>query len=297
MIERYLLRYFLAVIDHGNFTRAAEHCNVTQPTLSLGIARLEAMVGDALFHRTNRRVDLTPAGARLAVHARGIEAQFNLAERSIGAEKSRPVFRLGIVNTLPISLTSAIAYAAARLDVAKVELVEGRARDLSERLNMTRIDAALTLLQPGSGRFVADPIHSEGYSLALPEGHMLASRTEIAAEELSDNIMIVRRQCEVLAETSRHFTARGVRPFFAARTMNDDRALGYVAAGLGITVMPDCFTAPGVRRVPLADFSASRTLAFVRRDDAEAGQALRDVMGRVFAAAGLPRPDVLADQP
>jgi DNA-binding transcriptional LysR family regulator len=227
------------------------------------------------------------------VHARGIEAQFNLAERSIGAEKSRPVFRLGIVNTLPLSLTSAIAHATARLDAAKVELVEGRARDLTERLNMTRIDAALTLLQPGSGRFAADALHTEGYSLALPESHMLASRSEIEAEELSDNIMIVRRQCEVLAETSRHFTTRGVRPFFAARTMNDDRALGYVAAGLGITVMPDCFAAPGVRRVPLADFSPSRTLAFVQRDDSEAGQALRDVMRTVFSAAGLLHPDGL----
>ena len=56
MIERYLLRYFLAVIDEGNFSRAAARCGVSQPTLSIGIAKLEQHVGRPLFNRTSRRV-------------------------------------------------------------------------------------------------------------------------------------------------------------------------------------------------------------------------------------------------
>ncbi len=82
MIDRYLLRYFLAVMDEGNFTRAAAHCRVSQPTLSVGIAKLESMVGTPLFNRTNSRVELTTAGARFAQHARRIEAEFAAAERS-----------------------------------------------------------------------------------------------------------------------------------------------------------------------------------------------------------------------
>ena len=56
MIERYLLRYFLAVVDQGNFSRAAVHCNVSQPTLSAGISKLENALQRQLFTRTNQRV-------------------------------------------------------------------------------------------------------------------------------------------------------------------------------------------------------------------------------------------------
>ena len=73
MIERYLLRYFLAVVDQGNFSRAAAHCLVSQPTLSVGIAKLEQAVGAPLFLRSNQRVELTEAGSRLLSHARRIE--------------------------------------------------------------------------------------------------------------------------------------------------------------------------------------------------------------------------------
>ena len=78
MIDRYHLRYFLAVIDQGNFSKAAATCNVSQPTLSVGIAKIEKMLGQTLFLRTNRRVELTDAGARLASHARRIEAEARL---------------------------------------------------------------------------------------------------------------------------------------------------------------------------------------------------------------------------
>jgi DNA-binding transcriptional LysR family regulator len=90
--------------------------------------------------------------------------------------------------------------------------------------------------------------------------------------------MLVRRHCELLAATSQHFTARGVRPFFAARSRNDDRILALVAAGVGVTVMPDCFAAPGVARVRMEDFAHVRTLGLLVR---EAGVVLDEVVERV----------------
>ncbi|HYZ48118.1 MAG TPA: LysR family transcriptional regulator, partial [Sphingomonas sp.] len=60
--------------------------------------------------------------------------------------------------------------------------------------------------------------------------------------------------------TSRHFTSRGVRPFFALRTFDDGRALALVQAGLGITVMPESFNAPDVVRPKLAGFDERRTI-------------------------------------
>lgn len=268
MIDRYLLRYFLAVVAHGNFTKAAAQCNVSQPTLSVGIAKLEGLLGTTLFHRTNRRVELTEAGAQLAVHARRIESEFNLFEQAVTKAPARRTLRLGVLTTIPSSWIAGYArmlgeVGADELAKERVELVEGRERDLAEALGRGRIDAALTIVRDEGGRFESEVLCQEGYALALAADHPLAGEQVIAAEELADNVMLLRRNCEVLAETSQHFTSHGVRPFFAARTTNDDHALALVAAGLGITIMPDGFRLPGVVRPKMAGFDLQRAIGIV----------------------------------
>lgn len=265
MMERYLLRYFLAVIDEGNFSRAAERCRVSQPTLSVGIAKLEEGLGQPLFLRSNRRVELTEAGARLAPLARRIEGQFAQAEREVsGALLPRATLRLGILSTLPLAWSEALLVRlAGRGEGERLELVDGRERDLLERLGRGRIDAALTIVREGQVRFAAEPWFEEGYALALSMHHPLAGRTEIAPEELASEPMIARRQCEILVDTSRFFTAKGVRPFFPARTADEQRALAYVRAGLAITVMPDCYRDAGIARPRLEGFPYARRIGLL----------------------------------
>jgi DNA-binding transcriptional LysR family regulator len=260
MIDRYHLRYFLAVVDTGNFSRAAAACNVAQPTLSVGIARLEASLGRTLFNRTNRRVALTEAGAGLLAHARAIESGFAAAERAVTGSASAPLLRLGVLTTIPRHW---IERWLATRSGERVELVEGNERDLRARLARGRIDAALTILRDGDDRSTGQHLLTEGYALAIGATHPLAARASLRAEEIAHEPMIVRRHCEMLSETSRFFTARGVRPFFPARTTSDDRALSHVRARLGITVMPDGFHAEGVARVPLEDFDATRDIGLV----------------------------------
>lgn len=285
MIERYLLRYFLAVVEHGNFTRAADACAVTQPTLSMGISRLEQSVGQALFKRSNRRVELTPAGARLVAHAREIEAQFNRAELDMGTAQVRQTLRLGVLSSLPSSRIAGLAAAVMTGCGVNVELVEGRPRELAEGLASARIDMALTLADEAAPAF--RPIYSEGYELALPASHALAGHAEIEAAHLGDSIMIVRRHCEVLAETSRHFTRAGVRPFFSARTTNDERALALVAAGIGLTVMPACFSAEGVVRSRLKGFNFSRVVGLSAPAEAAFADEVLDAARHVLMPAQI----------
>ncbi|MFD1611753.1 LysR family transcriptional regulator [Sphingomonas tabacisoli] len=261
MIDRYLLRYFLAVIDEGNFSRAAARCNVSQPTLSIGIAKLEGLIGRKLFDRTNRRVALTAAGAELAARARRIESEFLAAERETTATAARPLIRVGLLASIPVQWLRDMARECALCAATEqVEFFEGRERELSEALLRGRIDAALTLIRSGERRFDSEALVEEGYALALSAEHPLAAREEIAAEDLVAETMIVRRHCEALPATSRYFTSRGVRPFFALRTFDDSRALALVQGGLGITVMPDSFNAPGVVRPRLAGFDQRRTI-------------------------------------
>src|SRR3546814_18649354 len=76
--------------------------------------------------------------------------------------------------------------------------------------------------------------------------------------------MMVRRHCEVLSETSRYFTERGVRPRFSFRTTNDDKTLSLVRAGLGITLMPDSYRDPEVARPRLCGVDMTRKIGILK---------------------------------
>lgn len=285
MIDRYLLRYFLAVVDTGSFSKGAAQVNVTQPTLSVGIAKLERLCGATLFHRTSQRVHLTEAGSRLLPHARRIENDFNLAAQSIVGSTGTSLVRLGVLSTIPtIMLERLVAEHRRRDDGAQIEIVEGTERDLVSRLGRGRIDLALTVLRPG-GEWQHEPLYREGYSLALPRWHRLAAAESIKAEDLAEETMIVRRHCEALSETSRHFTERSVRPRFSFRTTNDDKALALVRAGLGITVMPDGYRDPEISRPRLTGFELTRDIGVLYGKNVKLPEGSEPLFSAMRAAA------------
>lgn len=282
MIERYLIHYFLAVVDQGNFSRAAQQVRVSQPTLSVGIAKLEANLGQVLFHRTNRRVELTAAGVKFAEHARRIEAEFARAQAAMTESRPLKLLRVGILSSLPSAWIERATRAACRVEGERLELVEGRMSDLLPRLERGRIDVAIGIL--GTDARAREVLFEEGYALAMATRHRLAGRQSVAPEEVADETMLVRRHCEALPLVSRFFTQRGVRPFFAARTTNDDRALGLVRAGLGITVMPHCFAGAEIAMPLLTGFDQRRTIGLLVDPDAVARVESSQSVTR-FAAA------------
>lgn len=285
MIDRYLLRYFLAVVDTGSFSRGAAQVNVTQPTLSVGIAKLERLCGAMLFHRTSQRVHLTETGSRLLPHARRIENEFNLMAKTVVGPTTASLVRLGVLSTLPTPmLEQLVAEYRRRDDGAPIEIVEGSERELASKLGRGRIDIALTVLRPGNDRR-QEPLYREGYSLVLPRWHRLAAAETIAAEDLAEETMIVRRHCEALSATSRHFTERGVRPRFSFRTTNDDKALALVRTGLGITVMPDSYRDPEVSRPRLAGFELTREIGILYGKSRELSEETEPLLGAVRATA------------
>ncbi len=281
MIERYQLRYFLAVVECGNFSRAAAQVNVTQPTLSAGIAKMERDLGSPVFHRNSQRVQLTENGTRILAHARSIESDFLCLHQQDGHGSAKRLIRLGILSTVPTTLVERIVRihnAGAVVDT--LELVEGSERELLARLDRGRIDLAVTLMR-GSPRHCNEPLVHEGYALALPIWHQMASETAIHPRDLANEVMIVRRSCEMLSETSRHFTEHGVRPRFSFRSHNDDKVLAMVAAGLGITVMPDSYQLPSIVRPKLIGFDLKRNIGLLYGSHA---MNLRDEPCAVVAA-------------
>lgn len=263
MVDRYLLRYFLAVIAEGNFSRAAAKCGVSQPTLSVGIAKLEQITGKTLFLRTNRRVELTADGVRMTEHAHRIEREFTLLEQINGPTMTRRTVRLGVLETVPAQwLEIAVRAAAEGAPEDRLEIVIGGERALLAQLDRNRLDVVVSIMRPARARY-AERLFSEGYGLVMPPNHPLSTRQQVAPEEVADSAMIVRRHCEVLVQTSRHFTSHGVRPFMSARTISDDQAIALVRAGIGLTVMPEAYAGHGIAMVRLGGFDLVREIGLV----------------------------------
>jgi DNA-binding transcriptional LysR family regulator len=263
MMEIYQLKYFLAVVETGSFTKAAERVYVTQPTLSAGIKKLETNLGTRLFDRSARRVFLTENGTRFVERAKAVLHQLNLAEAAMKTEDTPKLLRLGILMTIPSQSIRQILQPFQRQEAGLItELFEGTEQEILNRMDEGRIDLALTILRPGSKNKMIS-LYKEAYSLAIASHHPLANAKSIDPTELANEPTIVRSRCEVLSETSRFFTDRNVRPRLVYRTAQDERALAMVAAGVGFTTMPDHYRAEGVTRLPMDGYDIEREIGFV----------------------------------
>lgn len=237
MIKRAHIRQFLAVVDAGSFTQAAQQIRVTQPALSTGVAELERLVGAQLFIRNRRKIRLTEAGGRFLPIARELERAFRAAD-GFGRDETAtaPLLRIGAIRSAPGEFLQRIVAEFARS--FSIEIVEGSDSELRTALASGRIQIALVPLKAGEGEGEALALYEEPLVMLVPQDHPLASRGEVSPEELAPETMIARRSCEFLDATSRFFTRHGVRPRFSLRSDSDDRCIRMVAAGIGITTAP-----------------------------------------------------------
>lgn len=280
MMKRAQLRQFLSLVETGNFTRAAERLAISQPTLSTAIAELERLAGTRLFLRERRQVRLTEAGTRLVAHARAIEREFRAAEAAFAeAPAPRSPLRLGV---LPSIATAMLSRMVRRFAGAQQPLVlsEGTDAELRRKLGEGQVDAIITLLRAEDAGRPSLALREEGYRLMMPQGHALGGAALLEARDVASETMIARRSCEILGETSRWFTQRGVRPPFFLRSANDDRCIEMVRAGMGVTTAPESLVRDGVVAVPLADYDFRRTLGLMaareRPDLVEEGATLAE---------------------
>lgn len=146
------LRYFLAVAETSSFTRAAERSYVAQSALSEQIARLEAEIGTPLFHRTTRRVSLTPAGETLRPLAARILADVNHAQDEMsaltGLRKGR--LRLGIIQSSAgvVDLVDLVGVYRARHPAIELRVRSGASREMAEAVTRGELDVAIVGLSP-----------------------------------------------------------------------------------------------------------------------------------------------------
>ena len=262
MIKRSHIRQFLALVEAESFTIGASRIHVTQPTLSAGIADLERIVGAKLFVRSKRRVGLTEAGQRFLRIARDIDQNFRKADQ-FGARTvdQWPDLRIGLIKTLGSGWVEAIV---ARLAPHySLEIIEGSDVELRSMASKGRLDAIFTTRRDADTGNGTVSLVREPYRMFVSTEHPLAKREQVEPEDLAGEIMIARRSCEILRETSQFFTRHGVRPRFAMRSENDERCMRMVGSGIGITTAPLSLQIEGTTPIEVAGYEFERTIAMI----------------------------------
>ncbi|MBT4019919.1 MAG: LysR family transcriptional regulator [Alphaproteobacteria bacterium] len=265
-MEIYQIRYFLAVAETGSFTKAADRVHVSQPTLSAGIKKLEAGLQSTLFDRQARRSVLSPAGIRFLDRARTIMAEVERARTELTETSQTRLLRLGCLPGLPgRRLADLLATFSAAYSDITLDLREAEADRLEQWLEQDRIDVALTTTGPLSDAR-STPLYRQNMVLGMAQDHPFTSRQTVRPEDLKDQPYVLRQHCPFVRPLNTYFTERNIRPKVLCRTRQETRALTLVAAGLGVTILPDTLNWPGVRLRPMDGLNMQSTIALVRQD-------------------------------
>lgn len=182
------LRYFVAVAEEGNLSRAAQRLFVSQPALTKQIKRLEAQLGAQLFLRSHTGMALTGPGRALAERAPSLLTCWERARREVkdAAVRAVRVLRVGFLASAANEATPRIvAEFARRLPGWRVDMRQGTWSDPSAGLVDGEVDVALLRLPfPGQDAFRVAELFTEPRCVALPATHRYAARERIPFRDL-----------------------------------------------------------------------------------------------------------------
>ena len=263
------LRYFVALVEHLNFTRAAETCNVSQPALTRGIRALEDELGGPLFRREGRHTHLTELGRMVRPR---LEQALSLTEaaRSEALDFSEMVnakLTLGCMCTIaPSSIMSLIEFFSRQTPQLNLSLREAAGAKLVDLLVDGEIDVALVALPNYPESLRANPLFAEDYVITFPSGHRFESHETVRVEDLRGEHYLKRINCEYLD----CFEAEGFEYHYATdhrfQSEHESWVQAMVMAGLGCAIMPESLASqPGLKQRPLVDPKISRTISVVTR--------------------------------
>lgn len=291
------IRYLVALAEHRHFGRAAEACNVSQPTLSSQIRKLEEELGVTLLERTNKRVDITPVGSQILQHAR--RALFESQQMEAVAQGARDPLvgplKLGVIPTLaPYLMPLILKPLQQSFPGLTLELWEDQTRSLIDGLRNHRLDAALLATPPESPEITEIALFEEPLLAALPLNHRLAAAKKVTEESLANELLVLAEgHClanQVLAACgARHNASRpGLPGSMQASTV--ETLVNLVAAGYGATLLPalaiESFRRREIIILPLAGKS-SRTIRLASRPGYPRPQALRALEKVIRKAVGI----------
>jgi LysR family nitrogen assimilation transcriptional regulator len=302
------MRYFVAIVDHGSLTRAAEVVCVAQPALSQQLAALEAELGVPLVHRGAKGVRPTEAGRTLYRHARTILKQVEIAGADVrvaGADVSGAV-AIGLPTTAAAAFGMSLVRAVReRYPRVRLQLFESMSGYISELLNNNRLDFAILFRDTPSRAVEPEPLASESlYLIGTPPGPAAgtarrrggahtgqpAGAATIALKALDGVPLVLPSGSQGLREVVEHsFAKAGI----ALNVVADLDSLPFLLAsareGLACTILPASSVAePDTampRRLILPELRRTLSLCWPRALPRTASaEAVADILREIVAA-------------
>lgn len=287
-MELYQIRYFLAVADTLNFTRASEKSFISQPALTKAIQRLEEAIGGRLFDRTKNSVQLTDLGRGMLPNFRQIYDTANLAReearRLIRVHKE--VVRVGVMCTIDFHemLPGFAASQGGRIDV-ELSFREGNFEALTDALDRGDIDLGI-MCSPYEipKRYAATPLFSEEYVLAIGDDHRFSGRTSVEMTELDRERYCERVMCEFSTYIERLLRDRAVKLEVVQQSAREDWIQAMVRANFGVAFMPISIArAGGLGYVTMTDLPIVRNVVLLTQSERAVGPAQTAVIDSLRA--------------
>jgi len=291
------MHYLVTLADVRHFSKAAELCHVSQPTLSTQIRKLEEELDVQLVERSPRQVMLTEVGEEIVERARALLAEAD-AIKSIARRSRDPhsgTLRIGIFPTLaPYFLPHVVPEIRRRFPALTLRLFEEKTENVIGMLSQGRLDAGLLALPVDVEQLVTRPLFDEPFVLAVNEGHALAHSKRIRMADLEHEELLLLEDGHCLRDQALEvcqLAGAHEQLDFHATSMETLRQM--VAAGTGITLMPVMAVKPPVAQTdnlvirPFADPAPKRTIALVwRKSSAMSGflEDLAEVLGGIEPA-------------
>lgn len=241
-MEMHQLRYVVAVARVGNFSRAAEQCHVSQPSLSQQVQKLEEELGERLFDRMQRESKLTPAGEAFLRRAVRILEEVDAARREAGDAKHqlRGTLTIGVLPTIaPYILPGALMAFAEQHPGVELVVHEDTTGRLLKLVLGYEIDIAIASRPLTEERVEVRDLFTEELLVALPPGHALTGKRTLSPADLKGEKLIVMKEGHCLGDQVLDFCGRrDVRPIISFRSAQLETVQALVRAGIGISLVP-----------------------------------------------------------
>lgn len=287
-MEMHQVRYFLASARHLNFTKAAEECNVSGPSLIKAIKLLELEFGGPLFNRERSHTHLTELGRIALPHLEQVLQETRDAKRKARdfLNLKEATLKLGIMCTIaPSQFIELISGFRTRYPSVVLQIIDANARQLQMALLAGDLEAAIFCLpgEPPHERMHVLPLFKEQMVIAVCRAHLLSRKKLIKGADLKGEAYLDRINCEFTGYADRLFSERSIDGPTVYQSERDDWILAMIATGMGYGFMPRSSAEyPGVVYRPLAEPEFWRTVNLVtvrgRRHSPAVGALVREVM-------------------
>lgn len=235
------LSYMIAVAEAGNFTVAAEHVFVTQPTLSMQIQKLEDELGVQIFNRTKKPIRLTKIGEQILKQARNILSEAKRMDDIVAQEKGfiGGEFKLGIIPTvMPTLLPMFLNTFINKYPKINLKIQELNTDNIITQLKEGKIDAGIAATPLKYDNIEERPLYYEPFVGYLPEQHRLSKIEQLSQEDLQDENILVLEEGHCFRNQALSFCSLKKNNAFDLKSGSFETLINLSNEGLGMTLVP-----------------------------------------------------------